>query len=247
VLIAGDIGCYTLGAGHPWGALDTCVSMGASMGVALGMDKARDDDDRDKGIVAVIGDSTFLHMGMQGLLDITYTHGNVTVLLMDNSTTGMTGGQNHPANGRDLHGAPRPRWTSLGWSPLLGFRKTASTWSIPISCRSSTAPSGRRSPPGTSVIITNRPCTLIEAFERHKPFHTDEDACTGCGKCIDIGCPAISVARRETAVRKNGKEVELSFARIDTAICTGCGMCVNLCASEAIVRDEEPVKEAPAP
>ncbi len=245
VLIAGDIGCYTLGAGHPWGALDTCVSMGASMGVALGMDKARDDD-HDKGIVAVIGDSTFLHMGMQGLLDITYTHGNVTVLLMDNSTTGMTGGQNHPANGRDLRGAPAPKVDFARLVAALGVAEdrihVVDPYQLPVLDRTLRQ---EIATPGPSVIITNRPCTLIEAFERHKPFHTDEDACTGCGKCIDIGCPAISVARRETAVRKNGKEVELSFARIDTAICTGCGMCVNLCASEAIVRDE-PVKEIPA-
>ena len=247
VLIAGDIGCYTLGAGHPWGALDTCVSMGASMGVALGMDKARDEDDRDKAIVAMIGDSTFLHMGMQGLLNITYTQGNVTVLLMDNGTTGMTGGQNHPANGRDLHGDPAPRVdfaklvTALGVAPERVH--TVDPYQLPVLDRTL-----RReiATPGPSVIITNRPCTLIEAFERHNPYHTDDDACTGCGKCIDIGCPAISVARRETATRKNGMEVELTFAHIDPAVCTGCGMCVNVCASEAIVRDAAAsTKEAP--
>ncbi len=244
VLIAGDIGCYTLGAGHPWGALDTCVSMGASMGVALGMDKARDAEDRDKAVLAVIGDSTFLHMGMQGLMDITYTGGNVTVLLMDNSTTGMTGGQNHPANGRDLLGNPAPKVdfaklvTALGVPPERVH--TVDPYQLPVLDRTLRQ---EIATPGPSVIITNRPCTLIDAFERHKPFHTDEDACTGCGKCIDIGCPAISVSRRETAVRKNGKEVELTFARIDTAICTGCGMCVNVCASEAIVRDEPAAKE----
>ena len=102
LVIAGDIGCYTLGAGHPWQAMDTCVSMGASMGVALGMDKGRGESDKDKRIVAVIGDSTFLHMGMQGLLDITYNKGNITVLLLDNNTVGMTGGQQTPASGRDL-------------------------------------------------------------------------------------------------------------------------------------------------
>jgi indolepyruvate ferredoxin oxidoreductase alpha subunit len=244
VLIAGDIGCYSLGAGHPWGALDTCVSMGASMGVALGMDKARDAGDRDKAVLAVIGDSTFLHMGMQGLLDITYTGGNVTVLLMDNSTTGMTGGQNHPANGRDLHGNPAPKVDLVRLVAALGVAEdrihVVDPYQLPVLDRTLRQ---EIATPGPSMIITNRPCTLIDAFERHKPFHTDEDACTGCGKCIDIGCPAISVARRETAVRKNGKEVELTFARIDTAVCTGCGMCVNVCASEAIVRDEPAAKE----
>ncbi|MGE4528561.1 MAG: thiamine pyrophosphate-dependent enzyme [Rhodospirillaceae bacterium] len=244
VVIAGDIGCYSLGAGHPWGALDTCVSMGASMGVALGMDKARDEGDRDKAVLAVIGDSTFLHMGMQGLLDITYTGGNVTVLLMDNGTTGMTGGQNHPANGRDLKGAPAPKVdfaklvTALGVAPERVH--VVDPYQLPVLDRTLRQ---EIATPGPSVIITNRPCTLIEDFERHQPYHTDEDACTGCGKCIDIGCPAISVARRETAVRKNGREVELAFAHIDTAVCTGCGMCVNVCASEAIVRGETAAKE----
>ncbi|MBN2752448.1 MAG: indolepyruvate ferredoxin oxidoreductase [Rhodospirillaceae bacterium] len=244
VLIAGDIGCYTLGAGHPWGALDSCISMGASMGVALGMDKAREPEDRDKAIVAVIGDSTFLHMGMQGLLDITYTQGNVTVLLMDNSTTGMTGGQNHPANGQDLHGNPAPKVDFAKLVTALGVAEdrihVVDPYQLPVFDRTLRQ---EIATPGPSVIITNRPCTLIDAFTRHQPYHTDEDACTGCGKCIDIGCPAISVARRETATRKNGREVELTFAHIDTAICTGCGMCVNVCASEAIVRDEIPAKE----
>lgn len=92
--ISGDIGCYTLGAGHPWNALDTCISMGASMGVAMGLDKGRQPEDANKKVVAVIGDSTFLHMGMQGLLDLTYNKGNATILLLDNRAVGMTGGQN---------------------------------------------------------------------------------------------------------------------------------------------------------
>ncbi|MCK6384201.1 MAG: thiamine pyrophosphate-dependent enzyme, partial [Rhodocyclaceae bacterium] len=102
--ISGDIGCYTLGAGHPWNSLDSTICMGASMGIALGMDKGRGEADKNKKVLAVIGDSTFMHMGMQGLLDITWNRGNVTVLLLDNGTVGMTGGQNTPANGRDIRG-----------------------------------------------------------------------------------------------------------------------------------------------
>jgi indolepyruvate ferredoxin oxidoreductase alpha subunit len=107
--ISGDIGCYTLGAGHPWNSLDTTICMGASMGVALGMDKGRGEATRTRRMLAVIGDSTFMHMGMQGLLDITWNRGNVTVLLLDNGTVGMTGGQNTPANGRDIRGLEAPR------------------------------------------------------------------------------------------------------------------------------------------
>jgi indolepyruvate ferredoxin oxidoreductase alpha subunit len=117
VTISGDIGCYTLGFGHPWNALDDCISMGASMGMALGLDKGRGEAEKDKKIVAVIGDSTFMHMGMQGLLDITYNRGNVTVLLLDNGTVGMTGGQNNPGQ-RPRHPRQKRRRASIspGWS-----------------------------------------------------------------------------------------------------------------------------------
>ncbi|MBS1137704.1 MAG: indolepyruvate ferredoxin oxidreductase, alpha/beta subunit, partial [Proteobacteria bacterium] len=123
ITIAGDIGCYTLGAGHPWNALDTTISMGASMGVALGLDKGRGESDKGKRIVAVIGDSTFLHMGMQGLLDITYNRGNVTILILDNRAVGMTGGQNNPANGRDIYGNEAPRVDFAKLAEALGVKR----------------------------------------------------------------------------------------------------------------------------
>ncbi|MHB1360310.1 MAG: thiamine pyrophosphate-dependent enzyme [Rhodocyclaceae bacterium] len=109
IIVAGDIGCYTLGAGHPWNALDTTICMGAAVTVAHGMDKGRGAVDKDKKILAVMGDSTFMHMGMQGLLDATYNNSNITFLLLDNGTVGMTGGQNTPANGLDIRGNPAPR------------------------------------------------------------------------------------------------------------------------------------------
>ena len=117
ITISGDIGCYTLGAGHPWNALDTTISMGASMGIALGLDKGRGETDKDKRILAVIGDSTFLHMGMQGLLDIVYNGGNVTVLLLDNRAVGMTGGQANPGIGQATSTARKRRASiSPSWS-----------------------------------------------------------------------------------------------------------------------------------
>ena len=143
--ISGDIGCYTLGAGHPWNALDTCVSMGASMGMALGLDKGRGEADKDKRIVAVIGDSTFLHMGMQGLLDMVYNKGNVTVLLLDNRAVGMTGGQDNPGNGRDIHGDPAPRGDFAKLGAALGASRSASTRSTRTSCRCCSRPSATRS------------------------------------------------------------------------------------------------------
>ena len=236
VTIAGDIGCYTLGAGHPWHALDSTISMGASMGVALGLDKGRSESDRDKKIVAVIGDSTFLHMGMQGLLDITYNRGNVTVLLLDNRTVGMTGGQDNPATGRDIRGEAAPRVDFVKICEALGVKperiRKVDPYQLPVLFK---ALREETKIPEPSVIITDRPCVLIDDFKRQSPYVVDADKCTGCGNCVDIGCPAIHVKRREKAVKPSGKEVELQFVGIETAACTGCGLCVQPCAPGAIV------------
>ena len=234
--IAGDIGCYTLGAGHPWNSLDSTICMGASMGIALGMDKGRGEQDKNKRIVAVIGDSTFMHMGMQGLLDITWNRGNVTILLLDNGTVGMTGGQNTPANGRDIHGQGAPRIDFPKLIEALGVKKerihVVDPYQLPVlfkTVRDETKIDD------VSVIITNRPCVLIEEFKPFKPYVVQEDKCTGCGNCVEVGCPAIHVTRRERVVKASGKEVDLAFTRIDSVACTGCGLCVQPCAPEAIV------------
>ena len=234
--IAGDIGCYTLGAGHPWNALDTTISMGASMGIALGLDKGRSDADKDKRILAVIGDSTFMHMGMQGLLDIAYNGGNVTVLLLDNRAVGMTGGQNNPGNGRDIHGAPAPRVDFAKLVEALGVKKerihVADPYVLPTLFKTIR---DELKVPEVSVIITNQPCVLVDDYKKQKPFEVIDDKCTGCGNCVEVGCPAIHVMRREKVVKPSGKEVELQFVQIETAACTGCNLCVQPCAPGAIV------------
>ncbi len=234
--ISGDIGCYTLGAGHPWNSLDSTICMGASMGVALGLDKGRSEADKNKRIVAVIGDSTFMHMGMQGLLDITYNRGNITVLLLDNGAVGMTGGQNSPANGRDIHGGAAPRISFPKLVEALGVKPerihVIDPYELPTLfklLREETKIDD------VSVIITNRPCVLIEDFKPLKPYMVDEDKCTGCGNCVEVGCPAIHVTRREKVVKASGKEVDLAFTRIDSTACTGCGLCLQPCAPEAIM------------
>ncbi|AUM00826.1 indolepyruvate ferredoxin oxidoreductase [Rhodocyclaceae bacterium] len=241
LIISGDIGCYTLGAGHPWNALDTCISMGASMGMALGMDKGRGAADANKKVVAVIGDSTFLHMGMQGLLDITYNRGNVTVLLLDNRAVGMTGGQDNPATGRDIRGEPAPRVDFAKLCEALGVARerirVVDPYQLPVLFKALREETKIEEP---SVIITNRPCVLIDHYQPTKPYLVVDDRCTGCGNCVDVGCPAIHVIRRETEVKPSGKEVALSFVRIETAACTGCGLCVQPCAPEAIVCAEAP-------
>ena len=236
ISIAGDIGCYTLGAGHPWNALDTCVSMGASMGVALGMDKGRGESDKDKRILAVIGDSTFLHMGMQGLLDIVYNKGNVTVLLLDNRAVGMTGGQDNPGNGRDIYGDDTPRVNFAALVEALGVKKdrihTVDPYQLPVLFKTIRE---EVKVPEVSVIITDQPCVLIKDYHKMKPYEVIDDKCTGCGNCIDVGCPAIHVTRRGKEVKPSGREVDLAFVRIESSVCTGCGLCVQPCAPDAIV------------
>jgi indolepyruvate ferredoxin oxidoreductase alpha subunit len=236
ITISGDIGCYTLGAGHPWNALDTTISMGASMGIALGLDKGRGETDKDKRIVAVIGDSTFLHMGMQGLLDMVYNGGNVTVLLLDNRAVGMTGGQSNPGTGRDIHGQEAPRVDFAKLVESLGVKKerihVLDPYQLPVLFKTIR---DEIKIPEVSVIITDRPCVLIDDYKKQQPYEVIDDKCTGCGNCVDVGCPAIHVTRREKVVKPSGKEVELQFVRIETTACTGCSLCVQPCAPEAIV------------
>jgi indolepyruvate ferredoxin oxidoreductase alpha subunit len=236
VTISGDIGCYTLGFGQPWNALDACISMGASMGMALGLDKGRSDAEKDRKIVAVIGDSTFLHMGMQGLLDIVYNRGNVTVLLLDNRAVGMTGGQDNPGSGRDIHGNEAPRVDFAHLVKALGVRAervhVVDAYELPVLLKTLRE---ETKIPEPSVIITSQPCVLIKDYHALKPYRVLDDRCTGCGNCIDVGCPAIHVTRRDRVRKASGREVDLAFVRIESAACTGCGLCLKPCAPDAIV------------
>ncbi len=242
--ISGDIGCYTLGAGHPWNALDTTVCMGASMGIAHDLDKGRVENDKDKKVIAVIGDSTFMHMGMQGLLDITYNNGNVTILLLDNRAVGMTGGQDNPASGRDIHGQEAPRVDFRKLCEALGVKPEriheVNPYELPTLF---TALRDEVKIPEPSVIITNQPCVLIDFYGAQPAFTVDEDKCTGCGNCLDIGCPAILVTKRETVVKPNGKEKELAFVKIESGACTGCDLCPKTCAPDAILPLAEFVRQ----
>ncbi len=236
VTISGDIGCYTLGFGQPWNALDACISMGASMGMALGLDKGRSEAEKSQKVVAVIGDSTFLHMGMQGLLDIVYNRGNVTVLLLDNRAVGMTGGQDNPGSGRDIHGDDAPRVDFARLVKALGVREervhVVNAYELPVLLRTLRE---ETKIPGPSVIITSQPCVLIKDYHALKPYTVIEDRCTGCGNCVDVGCPAIHVTRRDRVTKASGREVDLAFVRIESAACTGCGLCLKPCAPDAIV------------
>lgn len=234
VRIAGDIGCYTLGAGHPWKALDTTTCMGASISMALGMTLGCSEEDKKKPVVAVIGDSTFLHMGMQPLLDVIYNRGNVTVLLLDNRATGMTGGQENAGTGFDINGNEAPRVDFAKIVEAIGVNpdriRPVDPYEMPTMFKIIKEEISKDEP---SVIITNQPCVLTDRFKKNPPLKVI-DGCTGCTNCLSTGCPAIIVTHRETEVRKSGKEIEKAFVTIETAACTGCNLCVSTCGPDVI-------------
>jgi len=236
VVICGDIGCYTLGCGEPWNAMDSIISMGASLGVAHGMAKAFEGDPAAKPILAVIGDSTFLHTGMPALANLTYHGANVTVLLLDNRSTAMTGGQNNPANGRRLDGSPAPRLDFAKLVEALGVRRerirVVDPYELPTFFKVVREEIKAAEP---SVILTTRPCVLTEDFERRPPLTVLEERCNGCARCLDVGCPAITVTKRERQQRSTGKVVDLAWVRIERAMCTGCDLCAKACARGAII------------
>ena len=234
--IPGDIGCYALAYGPPWNAMDTAICMGSSMGIAQGIDKARGDSDPNRRVVAVIGDSTFLHSGMAGLLNIVYNGGNVTVIIADNSAVGMTGGQDHPASGRDLRGDPAPEIDFAKLVAALGVKAerthVVDPYELPVLFRTLRE---ETKIPEVSVIITNQPCVLIDQFTPKRPYRVVAEDCNGCGNCLDVGCPVISVTRREMTVKPNGQEKELFFVDIDSTLCTGCDLCAGTCGPDAII------------
>ncbi len=239
-IITGDIGCYTLGAGQPWQALDCVVCMGASIGMALGMDLARRQQgdeaaDKKKAIIAVIGDSTFLHMGLQGLIDVVYKGGNITLMILDNSTTAMTGGQDNHASGRDVRGQPAPELDFTALVRALGVRPEriheVDPYEMPKLFK---IIKEETAAPEPSVIITNQPCVLIEDFRPERPLAVIEEACTGCANCLQTGCPALQVTRREVEVKKSGKRFDKAWVRIDSLACTGCRLCAETCGPDVI-------------
>jgi len=184
-----------------------------------------------------------LGMGMQGLLDIVYNGGNVTVLLLDNRAVGMTGGQANPGSGKDIHGQETPRVDFAKLVESLGVKKerihVVDPYQLPVLFKTLRE---EIKVPEVSVIITDQPCVLIDDYKKQQPYAVIDDKCTGCGNCVEVGCPAIHVTRREKVVKPSGKEVELQFVRIETAACTGCSLCVQPCAPDAIVHAEYPLQ-----
>ncbi len=234
LIITGDIGCYTLGVGSPWNATHTCVCMGASLGNALGMEKAYKMANKNQKVVALIGDSTFLHSGMTGLLDIVYNRGNVTVFILDNRAVGMTGGQDHPGTGVTLQQEASKPVDFVALCKALGVEhvQLVDPYRLPDVYK---AVKEALAHPGPSVIVTNQPCVLIEEFHRTQPYEVLDELCNGCGACLKTGCPAIQVVRREMVRLPNGRDKELSYVTIDPMGCNGCDLCVQTCGPKAIV------------
>lgn len=240
-IVCGDIGCSTLGASPPWSALDSALAMGASLGMAGGLAKAIENTLEDgalkRSVIAVIGDSTFLHTGMPALVNLAYQRANVTVLLLDNQATAMTGGQNNPGNGLDLAGEAAPiRIDFPRLVESLGVRperiRSVDPYALPLFFKVLREEMKCEEP---SVIITNRPCVFTKGFHREPSLTVIEADCNGCANCIPVGCPAIQVTRREQQQRASGALIERAWVRIEADLCTGCAVCAKACARGAIV------------
>ena len=226
--VTGDIGCYTLGFMPPLSAMDTCVCMGASIGMATGMAKVVSDVEKKK-IVAVIGDSTFLHTGINGLMDMVYNGSPATVIILDNSITAMTGRQDNPASGFTLMDNPANAINIPLLCKALGVKNIRVINPLDLE-ETKRVIAEEMERPETSVIITNKPCVLIkraDVFAAGPVYEVTEENCTGCRACLKIGCPAIEWRPAGDGSRK-GK------ARIDPLLCTGCDVCRQLCKFDAI-------------
>jgi len=222
--VTGDIGCYTLGTLQPLEALHSCICMGASIGMAIGLDKV---NGSEQGVVAVLGDSTFLHSGITGLLDAVYNRSNTTVIIADNRITAMTGGQQHPATGHTLMGQKTKQVDFVALCTALGVDsvRTVDPFDYEATLKAIEEEVKR---PGPSVIITTRPCVLMPQRIMETPYEVLLDVCNGCSACFRIGCPAIAPSKELT---ERGRPK----AEIDPNLCTGCTLCAQLCQPEAIV------------
>ncbi len=222
VFVSGDIGCYTLGAAAPLGAMDTCVCMGASVSGLHGFNKAMGEDGEKKS-VCVIGDSTFIHSGITGLINIAYNASNSTVIILDNSITGMTGHQQNPTTGKTIKGEPAMAVSLEALCSAVGIKRVRVVDPLNLE-ETRTALREELDAAEPSVIISRRPCALLKYVKHEAPLVID-DKCIGCKQCLKIGCPAISV--------KNKK------AHIDETLCVGCGVCTSLCKFGCIKKEEK--------
>ncbi len=220
--VIGDIGCYTLGAVAPLNAIDAVVCMGASISGLHGFTKAGGSEGRKT--VAVIGDSTFMHSGMTGLVNVAYNDSNSTVIILDNSITGMTGHQQNPTTGFNLKGDPAAKVDLEALCHAIGINRVRVVDPYNLAaCETAIKEETEAEEP--SVIISRRPCALLKYVKHKAPLTVEAAACKGCRMCMKIGCPAISM--------EGGK------AKVDATLCTGCGVCSELCKFGALCAGKE--------
>lgn len=217
-MVYGDIGCYTLGAVAPLNAMDLNVCMGASCSGLHGFNKAMGEAGESNS-VGVIGDSTFIHSGMTGITDISYNMSNSTVIILDNSITGMTGHQQNPTTGKNLRGEPAGKVDLEALCKALGFNRVrvVDPYNLKAVEEAVTDELAAKEP---SIIISRRPCVMIKGTVHKPPISVDEDKCVGCKQCMSIGCPAIAVKDKK--------------AHIDPTLCIGCKVCSQMCKFGAI-------------
>ena len=217
VAVCGDIGCYTLGTLAPLGAMDTCICMGASISSLHGRNKANPENAKKS--VAVIGDSTFIHSGVTGLIDIAYNNSASTVIILDNSITGMTGHQENPTTGKNIKGDPATAVDIVALAKAIGIKRV--TIVDPYNLKETQEAIHKElEVDEPSLIISRRPCALLKYVKHNPPLKVNKDKCRGCKMCMKIGCPAISMA--------DGKAV------IDFTQCVGCSVCTQMCNFGAI-------------
>ena len=221
--VMGDIGCYTLGAVAPLAAMDMTLCMGGSISGLHGFNKARGAESEHK-TVAVIGDSTFMHSGMTGLANIAYNQSNSTVIILDNSITGMTGHQQNPTTGYNIKGDPAGKIDLEKLCHAMGINRVRVVDPYDLKATDQ-AVKEELAAAEPSVIISRRPCALLKYVQHKKPVTVDTSKCVECKMCMKIGCPAISI--------KDGA------ARIDNTLCTGCGVCEQLCKFDALQAPKE--------
>ena len=217
-MVYGDIGCYTLGAVAPLNAMDLNVCMGASCSGLHGFNKAIGEE-AESNSVGVIGDSTFIHSGMTGITDISYNMSNSTVIILDNSITGMTGHQQNPTTGKNIRGEPAGKVNLEALCRALGFNRVrvVDPYDLKAVEEAVTEELAAKEP---SIIISRRPCVMIKGTVHKPPISVDESKCVGCKQCMSIGCPAIAVKDKK--------------AHIDPTLCIGCKVCSQMCKFEAI-------------
>ena len=218
ITVLGDIGCYTLGAVPPLSALDTTICMGASVSGLHGFVKAMEGQ-ADGNTVGVIGDSTFMHSGITGLVSIAYNNSNATLIILDNSITGMTGHQQNPTTGFNLKGDPAAKIDLETLCHAVGINRVRVVDPYDLSA-CETAIKEELAAAEPSVIISRRPCALLKYVKHSAPLVVDNDKCKSCKACMRVGCPAISM--------QDGK------AKVDNTLCTGCGVCAQLCKFDAL-------------